>query len=108
MKWGNPFKSIDSLTEEFIFQASFAVATVAVITQEKVPTDCKTFLTSCSPSLLGDQVYTGQERRSIAVQAINITWWNSPLDQFLQWLTALMSDLSEVKAGVSLSYRHSK
>ena len=36
MKWGNPFKSIDSLTEEFFFQASFAVVTVAVITQEKV------------------------------------------------------------------------
>lgn len=69
MKWGNPFKSIDSLTEEFIFQASFAVATVAVITQEKVPTDCKTFSNFLfTVPLVGDQVYTGRRRRSIAVK----------------------------------------
>ena len=69
MKWGNPFKSIDSLTEEFFFQASFAVVTVAVITQEKVPTDCKTFSNFLlTVPLLGDQVYTGRRRRSIAIK----------------------------------------
>lgn len=68
MKWGNPFKS-DSLTEEFIFQASFAVVTLAVITQEKVPRDCKAFPNFLfTGPLLGDQFYIGRRRRSIAVK----------------------------------------